>query len=143
MSVITSYDTTVYTHSITTVVPQFKQSNVYNNDGMLELEWTLRHTGGLPLHSISVTCSGSNNTTLSYRSVCTLNMCGEDGSTRLGPVMAGSSYRCSVTASNTVGNTTSDTNTVITLTGKLLTYPHWISVYLHLHVFLQVSHPFL
>ena len=96
---------------------------------MLELEWTLRHTGGLPLHSISVTCSGGNSTTLSNRSVCTPDMCGDDGSTRLGPVMAGSSYTCSVTASNAVGNTTSDTNTVITLTGKLLAYHHWISVY--------------
>ena len=58
----------------------------------------------------------------SDRSVCTPDMCGDDGSTRLGPVMAGSSYTCSVTASNAVGNSTSDTNTVITLTGKLLAY---------------------
>ena len=65
----------------------------------------------------------------SDRSVCTPDMCGDDGSTRLGPVMAGSSYTCSVTASNAVGNSTSDTNTVITLTGKLLAYHHWISVY--------------
>ena len=114
-------------HTPCTVVPQFKQNILYNDDGMLKLEWTLRHTGGLSLHSISVTCSGGNSTTLSYRSVCAPNMCGDDGSTRLGPVMAGSSYTCSVTASNAVGSTTSDTNTVITLTGKLLIF--WFSVY--------------
>ena len=101
---------TVYRLHYTTAAPQFKQSILYNNDGMLELEWTLRHTGGVPLHSISVTCSGGNSTTLIYISVCTPDMCGDYGSTRLGPVMAGSSYTCRVTASNAVGNTTSDTN---------------------------------
>ena len=129
-------------HTPCTVVPQFKQNILYNNDGMLELEWRLRHTGGLPLHSISVTCSGGNSTTLRNRSVCTLDMCGHDGSTRLGPVMAGSSYTCNVTASNAVGNTTSDTNTVSTLTGKLLTGLVYIisdiNPFLH-----QVSHRFL
>ena len=119
---------TLHVHSITTAVPQFEQSILHNIGGMLELEWTLRHTGGLPLNSISVICSGGNSTTLSNRSVCTLDMCGDDGSTRLGPVMAGNSYTCSMTATNAVANTTSDTNTVITLTGKLLAYHHWISV---------------
>ena len=109
---------TLHVHSITTAVPQFEQSILHNIGGMLELEWTLRHTGGLPLNSISVICSGGNSTTLSSRSVCTLDMCGDDGSTRLGPVMAGNSYTCSVTASNAVSDTTSDTNTVIALTGN-------------------------
>ena len=83
-----------------------------NIDGMLEVRWTLSHTGGLPLLSISVMCNG-----LSNMSLCTAGTCG-DGSTRLGPVEAGNNYTCTVTASNALGNTTSDTNTVIALTGK-------------------------
>ena len=48
-------------------------------------------------------------------SLCTAGTCG-DGSTRLG--QAGSNYTCTVTASNALGNTTSDTNAVIALTGQ-------------------------
>ena len=85
-----------------------------NIDGMLEVRWTLRHTGGLPLLSISVTCNE-----LSNMSLCsTAGTCGGDGSTRLGHVKAGNNYTCTVTASNALGSTTSDTNTVIALTGK-------------------------
>ena len=84
-----------------------------NIDGMLEVRWTLRHTGGLPLLSISVTCNGDDR--LSNMSLCTAGTCG-DGSTRLGPVEAGSNYTCTVTASNALGSTTSDTN-VFALTG--------------------------
>ena len=84
-----------------------------NIDGMLEVRWTLSHTGGLPLLSISVTCNR-----LSNMSLCsTAGTCG-DGSTRLGPVEAGNNYTCTVTASNALGSTKSDTNTVIALTGK-------------------------
>ena len=78
----------------------------------------MRQTGGIPIQSISVTCSGGNGTTLNNRSVCTPDMCGAGhGSTRLGPVMAGNRYTCSVTASNAVGNSKFHTNTVLTITG--------------------------
>ena len=87
-----------------------------NIDGMLEVRWTLRHTGGLPLLSISVMCTSG---LLSNMSLCsTAGTCAGDGSTRLGPVEAGNNYTCTVTASNALGSTTSDTNTVIALTGK-------------------------
>ena len=83
---------------------------------MLEVRWTLRHTGGLPLLSISVMCTSG---LLSNMSLCsTAGTCAGDGSTRLGPVEAGNNYTCTVTASNALGSTTSDTNTVIALTGK-------------------------
>ena len=95
---------------------QFEQTSLENIDGMLEVRWTLRHTGGLPLLSISVTCSNR----LSNMSLCSVGTCGTgDGSTRLGPVEAGNNYTCTVTASNALGNTTSDTNTLIAFTGEL------------------------
>ena len=105
-------------HYYSCIVAQFEQTSVENIDGMLEVRWTLRHTGGLPLLSISVTCNGDNR--LSNMSLCSVGTCGTgDGSTRLGPVEAGNYYTCTVTAANALGSTTSDTNTVIPLTGEL------------------------
>ena len=96
------------------IVAQFEQTDVENIDGMLEVRWTLRHTGGLPLLSMSVMCSNG----LSNMSLCSVGTCGTgDGSTRLGPVEAGNNYTCTVTASNALGSTTSDTNTLIAFTG--------------------------
>ena len=104
-------------HYYSCIVAQFEQTSVENIDGMLEVRWTLRHTGGLPLLSISVTCNGDNR--LSNMSLCSVGTCGTgDGSTRLGPVEAGNNYTCTVTASNVLGSTTSDTNAVIALTGE-------------------------
>ena len=58
-------------------------------------------------------------------SLCTAGTCG-DGSTRLGPVEAGNNYTCTVTASNALGNTTSDTNVVIALTGETFSNSQFI-----------------
>ena len=106
-------------HYYSCIVAQFEQTSVENIDGMLEVRWTLRHTGGLPLLSISVTCNGDNR--LSNMSLCSVGTCGTgDGSTRLGPVEAGNNYTCTVTATNALGSTTSDTNAEIALTGELI-----------------------
>ena len=106
-------------HYYSCIVAQFEQTNLENIDGMLEVRWTLRHTGGLPLLSISVTCNGDNR--LSNMSLCSVGTCGtRDGSTRLGPVEAGNNYTCTVTASNVLGSTPSDTNAVIALTGETM-----------------------
>ena len=110
-------------HYYSCIVAQFEQTNMENIDGMLEVRWTLRHTGGLPLLSISVTCNGDNR--LSNMSLCTAGTCG-DGSTRLGPVEAGNNYTCTVTASNALGDTTSDTNVVIALTGETFSNSQFI-----------------
>ena len=104
-------------HYYSCIVAQFEQTSLEDIDGMLEVRWTLRHTGGLPLLSISVTCNGDNR--LSNMSLCSVGTCGTgDGSTRLGPVEAGSNYTCTVSASNAVGSMAADTNTVIALTGE-------------------------
>ena len=114
MHVCNSWLCKIY-YSVTPVVALFELSIVNNIDGMLNVRWTFKHTGGLPLQSISVSCSGGD--TLSNGSLCTPDTCG-DGSTSLGPVEAGSNYTCTVTASNAVGNSTSLTNSITTLSGK-------------------------
>ena len=49
-------------HYYSCIVAQFEQTNMENIDGMLEVRWTLRHTGGLPLlNAISVKVSFNNN----------------------------------------------------------------------------------
>ena len=73
-----------------------------------------------PLHVTDIESRGSPDNRLSNMSLCTAGTCG-DGSTRLGPVEAGNNYTCTVTASNALGNTTSDTNVVIAFSGKTLT----------------------
>lgn len=115
MSVLTTYnDYTLYYYCI---VPQFDQIILENVYGMLRLEWTFSHTGGLPLQSISVTCSGGGSAVLSNISLCTPNMC-DSGSSSLGSVDAGRNYTCAMTATNAVGNSTSTSNSVITFTGN-------------------------
>ena len=104
------------------VVPQFELTIVENIDGMLEVRWTFLHTGGQPLHFISVMCSGSSSRQLCNTSLCTLTSACGDGSTRLGPVEAGNSYTCTVTASNAVGDTASNTSTVKAFTGNKSVY---------------------
>ena len=125
-------------HYYSCTVAQFEQTNMENIDGMLEVTWTLRHTGGLPLLSISVTCNGDNR--LSNMSLCTTDACG-DSSITLGPVEAGNNYTCTVTVSNALGSTTSDTN-VFALTGEACTIVMAIIIITYsLMFFLQVSHP--
>ena len=99
------------------VVPRFELTIVENIAGMLEVRWIFAHTGGLTLQFLSVRCS-SARLELSNVSLCTpMTACG-NGITRVGPIVAGNSYTCTVNASNAVGSTASNTSTIKAFTGE-------------------------
>lgn len=80
----------------------------------MSVQWVFLHTGGLPLNSITVNCTSSDDDSISllYSSV------NNNNEVSLGPVTAGLSYNCSVIATNDLGSNTETSNTVISMTGK-------------------------
>ena len=95
------------------------------------MKWRFRHTGGAPLTRVMVSCvstdeEGSGDGGLTETMYCTGNsLCGDvsnDGMVSLPSgsdnLTAGTNYSCTVTATNSLGRTTScTTNYIFVLQG--------------------------
>ena len=114
------------------VDPEFSSASVDNVAGKLNVIWEFRHTGGAPLTRVMVSCvstdeEGSSDGGLTQTIDCTGNslQCARrcwygmvllrSGSDNL---TAGMNYSCTVTATNSLGHTTTyTTNSILVLQG--------------------------
>ena len=122
------------------VDPVFSSAKVINVAEKLNVTWRFRHTGGAPLTRVMVSCvstdeegSGDGDTI-----TCTDNsLCGDvssDGTVLLPSgsdnVTAGMNYSCTVTATNSLGNSASSTTGgIIAVSGELLSSPAKLPLY--------------
>ena len=76
-------------------------------NGYINVSWTFRHTGGQEIDDIEVLCNATGEGRNLYDTFsCDINKCSISnlmGSTNLGPVAAGLSYCCRITAINRNG----------------------------------------
>ena len=127
----------MFVHSVD---PEFSSASVENIVGKLNVAWRFRHTGGAPLTRVMVSCvstdeEGSSDGGLTGTIYCTGNsLCGDvsvDGMVSLPSgsdnVTAGTNYSCTVTATNSLGRTTTHT------TNYILVLQGWFSNYVNLH----------
>ena len=99
------------------IAPDFLSTVLTNVNGNLSVTWYFRHTGGVELETVTVDCDSSGDNLLSIIIDC-VSMSDCDGrSVSLGPVIAGVSYSCLVSANNNIGEDLMRTNYLITDTG--------------------------
>ena len=107
--------------------PEFEFVHLENVGGKLNVTWSFKHTGGVPLLSVVVVCSSveegsGNDLTMNCGSN---SMCGDggDGSMALLPtgssnVTAGMNYSCTVTATNKFASVQRNTEYVLASSGQ-------------------------
>ena len=93
----------------------FQRVNATAFNGFINVSWVFRHTGGQEIDDVEVLCntSGEGSSGGLYDMFsCDMNDCSNSnlmGDTKVGPVTAGLSYSCKITAINSNG---SDSRTI-------------------------------
>jgi hypothetical protein len=87
----------------------FEDVSATPSDGNIVINWIFRHTGGQDINDIMIICESNDDISsqLTNNLMCIdMSVCVDDnlmGSTSVGPVLAGVTYSCSVTAINDNG----------------------------------------
>ena len=115
--------------------PKFSSASVENIAGKLNVTWGFRHTGGAPLTRVMVSCVSTDEIVSDDRGLTgtiyytSNSLCGDvsvDGMLSLPSgsdyVTAGTNYSCTVTATNSLGCTTTHT------TNYILVLQGWFSI---------------
>ena len=103
----------------------FQSVNAMADNGFINVSWTFRHTGGQEIDHIEVLCSTSGEGSSGDMVSCTMNDCGISnlmGSTSVGPITAGLSYYCRITAINANGTDDRNIDNIVPTEGKVYMY---------------------
>ena len=102
----------------------FQRVNATAVNGFINVSWVFRHTGGQEIDDVEVLCntSGEGSSGGLYDMFsCDMNDCSNsnlmDG-TKVGPITAGLSYSCRITAINRNGTASKTISNIIPLDGK-------------------------
>ena len=85
------------------IAPMFDTISVNSVNGNIYVSWTFRHTGGQDIDVVQVICNTENDHRLSRELSCDMMECVNNnlmGTASIGPVLAGETYTCNVTAVN-------------------------------------------
>ena len=113
------YSLTLYAH----VEPKFAFARLENVNGKLSVTYGFKHTGGVPLTRLVVSCRSEeegSDSGLASDMICSADMCG-DGMAVIptGPenVTAGMNYSCTITATNKFDDVQQTTNYILASSG--------------------------
>ena len=107
------------------VAPTFQSVNAMADNGFINVSWTFRHTGGQEIDDVEILCSTSGEGSSGDMVSCTMNDCGNSnlmGSTSVGPITAGLSYYCRITAINANGTDVRNIDNIVPTEGKVYVY---------------------
>ena len=103
----------------------FQSVNAMADNGFINVSWTFRHTGGQEIDDVKVLCSTSGEGSSGGMISCTMNDCSDSnlmGSTSVGPITAGPSYSCRITAVNANGSDVRNIDNIVPTEGKVYIY---------------------
>ena len=104
------------------IAPMFQSVNAMADNGFINVSWTFRHTGGQEIDDVEVLCSTSGEGSSGGMISCTMmNDCSNSnlmGSTKVGPITAGLSYSCRITAINANGTDVRTIDNIVPTEGK-------------------------
>ena len=103
----------------------FQSVNAMADNGFINVSWTFRHTGGQEIDDVEVLCSTSGEGSSGGMISCTMNDCSDStlmGSTSVGPITAGLSYSCRITAVNANGTDVRSIDNIVPTEGKVYIY---------------------
>ena len=106
--------------------PMFQRVNATADNGFINVSWVFRHTGGQEIDDVEVLCSTSGKGSsggLYDMFSCDMNDCSNSnlmGDTKVGPIAAGLSYSCRITAINRNGTDFRTIDNIIPTEGKPL-----------------------
>ena len=99
----------------------FQSVNATAENGFINVSWTFRHTGGQEIDDVEVLCSTSGEGSSLGMVSCMMNDCSNSnlmGSIRVGPITAGLSYSCRITAINANGTDVRNIDNIVPMEGK-------------------------
>ena len=113
----------------------FQRVNATADNGFINVSWVFRHTGGQEIDDVEVLCSTSGEGSsggLYDMFSCDMNDCSNSnlmGGTKVGPVTAGLSYSCRITAINNNGSDSRTIDNINATEGKdiIIMYTHIMS----------------
>ena len=103
----------------------FQSVNAIADNSFINISWTFRHTGGQEIDDVEVLCSTSGERSSGGMISCTMNDCSDSnlmGSTSVGPITAGLSYSCRITAVNANGTDVRNIDNIVPTEGKVYVF---------------------